>query len=623
MNHLKTSATLFVLLLLCPLPGAAGRGNTGYVKEIRLEGYVGKRIDDCVRMRVMQQNIDEITNVFFKQDELRNSWKTEFWGKWVQGAIEAYKYKPTTRLYNLIETSVGKIKDSQLKNGYIGNYDSQHQLQGWDVWGRKYTMLGLLKWYALSKDKGALRAACRLLDYTMTQIGKGKAHIYDCGNCKGMAPTSILEPVMLLYKETGNGKYLDFAKFIVEDIETGDGPHLISKCDEPVYKRYPVDPSQWWAKSNGQKAYEMMSCYVGIFELGKAINKQEYIDAAITAVRRIEEEEISICGSGSAYEHWYHGKVRQTMPACHFMETCVSFTWMQINNRLLQSTRNPHYADNIEQTFYNAVLAAMKDDASQIVKYTPLEGYRMEGEHQCGLSINCCNANGPRAYAMIPHITYGIGDDRTLYSNFYIPSNASVVIDNTNIAIRQETEYPRQGTVRFTINPEKEVEFNLALRIPQWSKVSSVKVNGTECKDKASAGSYYPVRRLWRKGDVVELSLDMRTRLTELNHMQALQRGPVTLARDSRFHDGFVDETCRIDADKDGYVDAKLSDTADGSFWMALEIPARKGTYKENVPRTTFHVCDFASAGSTWNPNERYRVWLPKTIDLTKEPIEQ
>ncbi len=605
------------LFLALPSSEAKTAKKNDCITSIQIGGYVGQRIDDCVKKRVMPQDIHEITDVFARQDELKNSWKTEFWGKWVQGAIGACQYHSCPQLYQLIESSVKKIKDSQLNNGYIGNYDCQHQLQGWDVWGRKYTLLGLLKWHDLSGDKEALRAACRLTDYTMTQIGEGKAHIYECGNFKGMASASILEPLVYLYNKTGKQKYLDFARFLVEDSERPGGPQLLAKCNEPVYKRFPVPSEKWWTESNGQKAYEMMSCYVGLLELGKVLHTEEYAEAVKTAVRHIEEEEINICGSGAANECWYQGRLRQTIPSYHTMETCVGFTWMQLNERLLEITHDPHYADNMEQTFYNAILAAMKDDASQIVKYTPLEGHRMEGERQCDLNINCCNANGPRAYAMFPRATYQQGGEHTLYANFYTPSTVSAIINGTPVKIEQTTEYPKHGTVKFHVSPEKEVSFCLALRIPSWSRNTTVKVNGTVCEG-VNTGSYYAIRRQWKKGDTVELSLDMRTRITELNHMQALQRGPITFARDSRFCDGFVDETCVIKADKDGYVDARLSPSPAG-MWITLEIPARMGTYTENVSSGTFHVCDFASAGNTWSPDCRYRVWLTKTIDAIKE----
>ena len=589
------------------------------IEKVSVSGYIGQRIGDCIENRVKKQNVEEITAPFLKQDEVHEMWGTEFWGKWVQGAMSSYRYTQDPDIYAMIERSEKEMMAAQLPDGYLGNYDKDHQLKGWDVWGRKYSTLGLLKWYGLSGDKKALKAACRLIDYTMTQIGEGKHHIYECGNYKGMASGSILEPVMFLYKYTKDKKYLDFAKFIVSDIEQPGGPQLIAKADVPVYKRFPVKGNTaWWSQVNGQKAYEMMSCYVGLLELYKVTHNEQYLDVVKTVVRHIMDEEINICGSGAANECWYGGRLRQTMPVYHAMETCVTFTWMQINERLLQITDNPLYADNIETTIYNALMSSMKNDASQIAKYTPLEGFRHEGEKQCGLNINCCNANGPRAFAMIPRFAYMARGKDSIDINFYAPSQMQASLGKNRVNISTATQYPVDGKIEISVDANSPTAFLLSLRIPAWSLVSKVSVNG-ENVGNVKSGTYCRLQRVWKKGDKVTLELDMRTRLIEQNHMQALQRGPVVLARDTRFNDGFVDETCVIQH-KDGYVDARPVAAPKG-IWMAFSIPAVMGTDLESFSKpVSINVCDFASAGNEWDRSQRYRVWLQKTLSAINEP---
>ncbi len=589
------------------------------IEKVSVSGYIGQRIGDCIENRVKKQNVEEIIAPFLKQDEVHEMWGTEFWGKWVQGAMSSYRYTRDPDIYAMIERSEKEMMAAQLPDGYLGNYDKDHQLKGWDVWGRKYSTLGLLKWYGLSGDKKALKAACRLIDYTMTQIGEGKHHIYECGNYKGMASGSILEPVMFLYKYTKDKKYLDFAKFIVSDIEQPGGPQLIAKADVPVYKRFPVKGNKaWWTPANGQKAYEMMSCYVGLLELYKVTHNEQYLDVVKTVVRHIMDEEINICGSGAANECWFGGRLRQTLPVYHAMETCVTFTWMQINERLLQITDNPLYADNIETTIYNALMSAMKADASQIAKYTPLEGFRHEGEKQCGLNINCCNANGPRAFAMIPRFAYMVRGKDSIDVNFYAPSQMQASLGKNRVNISMATQYPVDGKIEISVDADSPTAFLLSLRIPAWSLVSKVSVNG-ENVGNVKPGTYCRLQRVWKKGDKVTLELDMRTRLIEQNHMQALQRGPVVLARDTRFNDGFVDETCVIQH-KDGYVDARPVAAPKG-IWMAFSIPAVMGTDLESFSKpVSINVCDFASAGNEWDRSQRYRVWLQKTLSAMNEP---
>lgn len=579
------------------------------IRNVSMDGYIGGRVHDCIRQRVMGQDVDELIEPFLRQDEVQNRWASEFWGKWVQGAMASYQYNHDPALYAKIKDSQEKMVAAQLPDGYIGDYDKEHQLAGWDVWGRKYTLLGLVKWYGLTGDKRVLRSACKLLDYTMSQIGEGKKHIYETGYYRGMPPCSILEPVMYMYRATKRAEYLDFAKYIAAD---GEKSHkLVEKCDVPVAQRFPLSQGQgWWSFENGQKAYEMMSCYVGMLELYKETGDESLLNAAVKAYGHIVDEEINICGSGAAMECWYGGRLKQHVPTIHTMETCVTFTWMQFCERLLELSHDSRYADQIERTMYNALMASMRDDASQIVKYTPLEGFRREGENQCDVRMNCCNANAPRAFAMIPRVMYRMPEGNVLDVNLYVPSKAEINVGKTPVRIEQVTDYPKTGTVTLSVNPAKSVHMTLNLRIPAWSKQATVEVNGQLVAD-VRPGTYCTIGRDWAQGDKVTLTLDMRTRMTRLDRMAAFERGPVVFARYSQFADGDVDECITISPTEGGYVDAGLVDSPQG-VWLTLGLPALRGGYAEGgVDDCQIRLCDFASAGSRWDERERYRVWLP------------
>ena len=592
--------------------------NDPAVKQVKISGYVGSRIDDCIKNRVKTQDVEHLIEPFRHHEE-KSRWQSEFWGKWIQGAIASYRYNKDPELYRIIKNAAESLMATQLPNGYIGNYSPEYQLREWDVWGRKYTSLGLIAWYDLSGEKKALDAACKVVDHLMTQVGPGKTSIVATGYYVGMPSSSILEPVMYLYNRTKDKRYLDFAEYIVAEWETPDGPQLISKAiaDVPVAHRFP-HPSVWFSRENGQKAYEMMSCYEGLLELYKVTRNPLFLSVVEKTVGHIVREEINIAGSGSAFECWYDGKSRQTQPTYHTMETCVTFTWMQLCNRLLQLTGNSLYADYMEKTAYNALMASLKKDASQIAKYSPLEGCRHEGEEQCGMHINCCNANGPRAFAMIPQFAYQVVGE-TIHINFYAPSEADLVLPGRkNVLLRQMTDYPATDKIEIEVNPAKDADFTVALRIPAWSKQVDVSVNGKSEKE-ILPGSYLSLTRKWKKGDRISIKLDMRARLVEQNGAQAIVRGPIVLARDSRFNDGFVDETSVI-VSKDGYVE--LTPVEPPAFaWLAFTAPMVLGTDLEgNSAARQIHLCDFASAGNTWDKMQRYRVWLPKTLNVLHAP---
>ena len=475
MKHsIKTLTVLFAALAL-PLCLLA---KTETSPKVKIGGYIGSRIDLCNSGMIMRENVDALVEPFRHKTD-RSSWSTEFIGKWMLGAIDMYRYNGDPALLEKISQGILDLVATQQEDGYIGSYATDARLTQWDIWGRKYTALALISYYRLTGEKAVLEAAAKSIDCLIRDLEVRNVDIATTGNYFGMASCSVLEPVVYLYKETGCRNYLDFALGIVKSIEREGSSQLITKAlnGVPVSQRSAF-PKKWWSFSNGMKAYEMMSCYEGLVELATVTGNQDYMAAAEKTVESIVRDEINIAGSGAAFECWYMGRERQTIPTYHTMETCVTFTWMQFCARLLEKTGNSYYADQFERTMYNALMAAMKDDGTQISKYSPLEGHRSRGEDQCGMCINCCNANGPRGYALIPKTALTF-KDKCLSVNLYMPMEASFACGRTGLGLKMETGYPVDGKVRLSFDAGKAAEFALALRVPQWAEGSfAVKVNG-------------------------------------------------------------------------------------------------------------------------------------------------
>jgi len=362
----------------------------------------------------------------------------------------------------------------------------------------------------------------------------------------------------------------------------------------------------------------MMSCYDGLLELYRVTGKPEYLRAVEMTVDNIIKKEINLAGSGSAFECWYHGNENQTLPTFRTMETCVMTTWLKLNNSLLRLTGKSKYADNIELTYYNALLASTKFDGTEITMYSPLLGYRGPGERHCNMDINCCSANGPRGYLMMPHYAVMTSPGQ-IYLNLYGESTAyATLFENNKVLLEQHSEYPVSEKVLIKIDPERAEDFTVALRIPAWSKQTEIRINGKNI-DEIVPGTYKKIKRKWNKGDKIELQLDMRGRLVRLNNYVAIQRGPILLARDSRFGDGFVDEAAAIQ-NEDGFVELQISEEKPAEIWMAFASPVKLGTGIEATsnPPVQIHFCDFCSAGNTWDKSTRYRVWLPEPLNVTE-----
>jgi len=588
----------------------------GYPEHIN--GHIGVKLNAAYQNRILSQNDDYLIAPFRNRTE-NYRWQTEFWGKWFTSAVQAYDYLPQQRLKVVLDNTVPQLLKTQTADGYIGNYTDKNRLEQWDIWGQKYTMLGLLAYYDLTHNKPSLTAACKMADYLMNELTLRKKSIALQGNYFGMAATSILKPITMLYARTNEKRYLGFAEEIVQQWELPAGPKLISKAGIDVNKRFPFPTEGEWHKQ-GQKAYEMMSCYDGLLELYRLTGNDVYLATVEKIWQNILETEINIIGSGSASECWYDGKRFQQFVTKHANETCVTVTWLMLSEQLLKLTGETKYADAIEQSYYNALLGAMTPDGSNWGMYTPAMGIRSLGTDQCGMGLNCCTANGPRGLFAMPPLVVMSGKDGVAV-NFFSDGLYKVLTPNKQqVEITQETDYPVSGKVKIRLHMPAAQEFVLKLRIPAWSKQNSLMVNDQSVMI-TKAGDYVSVNRKWVSGDKIELELDMRGRIEEIAGQpayKAIMRGPLVLARDARWAGNTdVDETITPVLAKDGTVPMEvIKQGVQGNTWISVAIPCLVGSWRlgeEAVP-VNLIFSDFSSAGNTFSPASRYRIWFPQLI---------
>ncbi len=558
--------------------------------DVRLGGYLGRKLDLCVRNRILAQNPEELLEPFRHRQE-KTCWQTEFWGKWFLSAAAACSYAGVPECRRRLGQSVRELLDTQSADGYIGNYASGSHLEGWDVWGRKYTLLGLLAWYDLTRDPAALNGARRLADHLLREVGPNGADIVTLGFYRGMAASSVLEAIVLLYRDTRDERYLRFAEYIVGRWSSSKGPQLIEKASVPVAQRFPA-PKTWWSWENGQKAYEMMSCYTGLLELYRETGWQPALDATVRTFVNIRDAEINVAGSGSAAECWYGGKAHQTEVRERPMETCVGVTWMHLCAHLLRLTGDSRYADEIERTAYNALAGAMTPDGSSFAQYSGLQGVRALGERHCGMALNCCVANGPRGMMLLPQIAvmmHPAGPAISLYTDGVWTLRPS---SGSPCRLEMKTGYPASGQVDIRIDPAETVGLALRLRVPQWSEATTVSVNGAQPAS-LGAGRWAVIERIWKPGDRIRLQLDLQPKVaTSGQRYAAVVRGPLVLARDARLAD--VDKPAALG---EGNPVLKPATPPPG-IEIAFESPAGV-------------LCDYASAGNTWDARSRYRTWIP------------
>ncbi|MBE7043632.1 MAG: hypothetical protein E7399_09140, partial [Ruminococcaceae bacterium] len=334
-------------------------------------------------------------------------WRGEYWGKMMRGACITYCYTRDEELYQVLEETVLDLLSAQGEDGRFSTYSHEAEFNGWDMWGRKYILLGALHFCEICKDealkKKLLDAIMRHADYILEQIGEGKRSILKTSHYWGCVNScSILEPMMRLYNETGEKRYFDFATYIV----SSGGCETFNLFDTAYEDQ--LDPYEYPVI----KAYEIMSCFEGMLEYYRVTGEEKYKETVIRFAKRVAASEISIIGcAGSDHELFSNTVLRQTDTTYPniLQETCVTVTWMKLCTQLLWLTGDIFYANEIEKSIYNALYGSVNTDGCITNGGLPFDSYSpllaaKRGRQTGGLKFmeqgtyyGCCAAIGAAA----------------------------------------------------------------------------------------------------------------------------------------------------------------------------------------------------------------------------------
>jgi len=214
-----------------------------------------------------------------------------------------------------------------------------------------------------------------------------------------------------------------------------------------------------------------------------------------------------------------------------FETPCGSYAHFKLTRYLLRVTRDSRYGDSMEKVMYNTVLGAKPLRADGSTFY--YSDYNFEGhKFYCDHRWPCCSGTLPQVATDYRINTY-FRDPQGVYVNLYIPSTLQWTQDGTKASLTQKTVYPFEETVQFEVNVSKPAEFIVSFRIPAWTDGAEMSINGKRVAEPIVVGSFASIRREWRSGDRVELSLPTRTRLQAIDAQHpdtvALLQGPLVL----------------------------------------------------------------------------------------------
>lgn len=570
-------------------------------------GFLGARVDANEKNRLLTVDENDMLDAFERREVPHQDWQGEHVGKFLHAASLTWNYSRDPRLKTKMDRVVVRLLKTQEPDGYLGTYRKDKRWTSWDVWVHKYDLLGLLAYYQFTKlansgqpttvGKKALDACQKVGNLLIATFGSepGKQNINRAGEHVGMAADSVLEPVVLLYRATKEKRYLNFARYVVTNYDAPGGPAIVSSLETKKSVR---------AVANA-KAYEMTSNFNGLLELYRVSGEKRLLNSMQIAWDDIVENRLYITGSASSgelFQDKYH--LPNEMNA-HICETCVTVTWEQMNLQLLRLTGNARYAQELEKSVYNHLLAAQKPTGDDWAYYTPLEGHKPYDSF-----TTCCHSSGPRGVALIPIIACMISSDGGLVMNFYNQGTFSTRLKSGDVTVRQTTQYPLHGEISLTILPEKDGQkFPLRLRIPSWTPKYTVTLNGKPFSSFEKTSGYILLNRKWKKQDIVQLDISIPNRLVTGDHENsgkaAVMHGPLVLALDSLTN--AADPARRvglgIDPAKPISLTAQTEDSRVDKMAFTLQGEVAGGG-KVNLTLTPY-----AQAGG--NGESYFRVWIP------------
>ncbi len=554
---------------------------------VRVDGWLGHRI--AINASVRLQKVDtEPLLAGFKQKPGSHPWIGEHVGKWLHAATLAWANTGHAALRTKLDRVAAELIAAQEPDGYLGTYVPAQRFDlskgaGWDVWSHKYCLVGLLTYHQYTGNAAALAASRRAADLLIATF-PAKKSILAAGTHVGMASTSVLEPIVLLYRLTGEERYLNFAHYLVKSWDEPKGPAVL----QTLLAEKQVN------KVANAKAYEMLSNIVGLCDLARATGDQSLIAASLLAWQDIVARRLYLTGSASQKEHFGVDHVLPNHVAAHLGETCVTTTWIQLNLSLLQLTGEARFGDELERTFYNHLTAAQHPAGNDWCYYTALEGRK-----QYDAGITCCHSSGPRGLALAPQAAYlrvrAKGGDTLLVSTFET-SRATLALGGQDVTIEQQSGFPRSGESVLTLRLAKPATFAIKVRVPAWA--APLTAPGAAERD---GWAVLPARE-WKNGDRIPFKFTLAARLVTGEHTNtgraALAWGPFVLAYEQKAN-------------------------------PALPAPQRLGFAGTAVPAAplageplTFEASVVAQSGSTAQPakfltfadagteNSQFRIWL-------------
>lgn len=495
--------------------------------------------------------------------------------KTIEGASYSLALHPDKKLDHYVDSMISIIGRAQEPDGYLytaRTIDPLHVgpwlgTQRWEkeqensheLYNAGHMYEGAVAHFLATGKRNFLNIALKNADLLVRTFGPGKRHVAPGHQVVEMG-------LVKLYRITGKKEYLDLAKFFINE----RGHKEYNKKSKNVYENgiYWQDDKPVIDQDEAEgHAVRAMYLYSGMADVAALTGDKEYLTAIDKIWKNMVGKKMYVQGSiGAVGDGERFGDNYELPNATAYNETCAAIGNVFWNERMFLLHGDAKYIDVLEKTLYNGLISGVGLDGKSFFYTNAMQirdGFNhpdIERERAGWFTCSCCPTNVVRLMPSIPGYIYA-QNDKDVYVNLFISGTGDMKVNNKDLKIIQQNNYPWDGALAFTVDPASSMELNLKIRIPGWAqnqavpsdlysyqtplnKKVEIKLNGKPIEYQMQNG-YAVISKKWKKGDKVEMNLPMDVqrviatdKLTEDAGKIALQRGPIMYCAEWKDNDG-------------------------------------------------------------------------------------
>ena len=475
--------------------------------------------------------------------------------KWLEAAAFEIARAPSDQLRTSSETLIELVAAAQGDDGYLNSYYTVAEpgrrwtdlVHGHELYCAGHLIQAAIASRRATGDDRLLAIARRFVDCIHAVFGPGRRATTD-------GHAEIEMALVELYRETGERRHLDLAAFFLD--QRGHGRIGQNRYDSPAAFQDRVAVRE--ATTVEGHAVRALYLTTGVADLYLETGETALLETLTRQWQDMVEGKLYVTGGvGARHLAESFGQPYELPSDLAYSETCGGIASIMWSWRMLLATGDARYADLIERTLYNAILAGVSLTGEEYFYVNPLASNgEAEYLHRGGCRrkawhlVACCPPNVMRLLASLGHYLATGGA-----SGLQIHQYATARVVAPGGVLRMETAYPWDGRVRLTLEETSAGPWTLALRVPGWCTGASVRINGRETAASATPSGYLHLERAWARGDVVELDLPMQARCVEghpwiesTRGCVAIERGPLVYCLEQADHPGMRIADLEIDA---------------------------------------------------------------------------